>query len=918
MLYRDTYPGVDLVYYDKANRVEYDFIVAPGVDPSTIELTFTGVAEIKSGDEGDLVLETTAGDLIVSTPFVYQDFDGERHQVAAAFERRGARGAGFALGPYDRSQPLIIDPGLEMGTFVGGSGFDSVLGVAALGDNIWVVGQTNSPDFPAPGGGDPPPIAGDIDMFVAEYVQVQGKGSAFARVMKNLVFIGGSGRETPTTINIDDEGLIHLVGTTGSADFPVTPDAEQPEYGGGLTDLFFTVLRLDIASALSPESGGGAIFEGPPRTTQPQMQYSTTFGGNGEDGTTAAGQTLELVVRSGGNELPLWCTFNFGVTDSTDFPSTPFGRSELSGPADGFVLTNCLNRPGQTPSVVKAFAGLFGGSGRELGGDVVVVRVGPRTRVGKIDYGDSKDRAAPADAILPQPNPGQNTDAFLEILDPIDLSLDDTFSFEDGFSTYLGADGDEFMARLTAIEQTDPDVDPTFFPVISVASQSETAPIPDIGGVPFEEPNPGGVTPFVAILNSTLTGAIAGKWVGGSGTDLLAEMVYDPASGCLTLFGLAELDFDISDNAFQTDPGEGFEGFIEKNCHTIPALDEPTDPALIFSDGFESGDTTAWTNLLPAPEVARPKFGGQDADRALDATTTASGNDVIVGQTSFIDSTSSAAKGTGSRGFPVTENAPQPTPGGGESDGFIIEVFIPLLRGNAILGAADFGFRGTSGIAPQEIMTIFIARGGPETPIGLTLDDDGKVTTQLGPTRVLFNGVPGPMVATSLNQVSAVVPSSMPAKGPPGEVIVEVEVDGQRSNRVRFTEAEANPALFALNAQGFGQGAILNPNFTVNGPENPSDSFIVVYGTGGGPNDVPCPDGELAPGAEPFPRLTLPQRALVDGAEAQLPYAGSAPGLVCGVNQWNVVPTNNPSGVVSIQVCAGENCSQEGITAAFE
>ena len=102
--------GVDLVYYDKANRVEYDFIVAPGVDPSTIELTFTGVAEIKSGDEGDLVLETTAGDLIVSTPFVYQDFDGERHQVAAAFERRGARGAGFALGPYDRSQPLIIDP----------------------------------------------------------------------------------------------------------------------------------------------------------------------------------------------------------------------------------------------------------------------------------------------------------------------------------------------------------------------------------------------------------------------------------------------------------------------------------------------------------------------------------------------------------------------------------------------------------------------------------------------------------------------------------------------------------------------------------------------------------------------------------------------------------------------------------------
>lgn len=154
--------------------------------------------------------------------------------------------------------------------------------------------------------------------------------------------------------------------------------------------------------------------------------------------------------------------------------------------------------------------------------------------------------------------------------------------------------------------------------------------------------------------------------------------------------------------------------------------------------------------------------------------------------------------------------------------------------------------------------------------------------------------------------------------GAPDTVTIQFAVDGDPSNTVTLPLVPSNPGLFALDSSGSGQGAILNPDFSVNGPDNPSSSFVIAYGTGGGDVEPDCPAATLAPGAEPLPRLQLPQRILVDGVEANVNYAGSAPGLICGVNQWNIIPTNNPSGpAVPIQVCSGDACSNI-VTAAFE
>ena len=36
------YPGIDLVYYGRQGRLEYDFVVAPGADAAAIKLRFDG------------------------------------------------------------------------------------------------------------------------------------------------------------------------------------------------------------------------------------------------------------------------------------------------------------------------------------------------------------------------------------------------------------------------------------------------------------------------------------------------------------------------------------------------------------------------------------------------------------------------------------------------------------------------------------------------------------------------------------------------------------------------------------------------------------------------------------------------------------------------------------------------------------
>ena len=124
--YDDVYPGIDAIYHGDNDRLEFDFVVSPHVDPDQLRLALTGADDIELADSGDLVVRIGASEVLLRQPVAYQEIDGVRRTVPARFHIDERSTVTFALGDYDRSQPLIIDPTIAFATFIGSEKLDSI------------------------------------------------------------------------------------------------------------------------------------------------------------------------------------------------------------------------------------------------------------------------------------------------------------------------------------------------------------------------------------------------------------------------------------------------------------------------------------------------------------------------------------------------------------------------------------------------------------------------------------------------------------------------------------------------------------------------------------------------------------------------------------------------------------------------
>ena len=151
--YGAVYPGIDVVYHGNQRRLEYDWIVRPGADPRAIELGLAGVDHLRLREDGALALVSGGIPVLQERPAAYQLLNGKRRPVSARFVVRGRRRVGFAVGAYDRSRPLVIDPAITELTTYGGANQDRFLSAAANPNgNLDFTGLTLSNDFPAMGG----------------------------------------------------------------------------------------------------------------------------------------------------------------------------------------------------------------------------------------------------------------------------------------------------------------------------------------------------------------------------------------------------------------------------------------------------------------------------------------------------------------------------------------------------------------------------------------------------------------------------------------------------------------------------------------------------------------------------------------------------------------------------------------------
>ena len=441
---RGLYRGIDLVYYGNAGELEYDLLVKPGADPRQIRLSFQG-DQARLDRDGNL----NAG-FILQRPIAYQiAANGERVAVDSRFRKNTDGTYGFALGRYNRSRELVIDPVLTLSQYIGGSSQD--IGYAIGHDAngyLYIAGTTYSSDFPTAGAatGNTPP--GGEDLFLAK-IDPRNSQVVYAG------FFGGSGNDSFGGMVVDPSGNVYLTGTTASSDFPSANGAKTSL--GGASDAF--AMKLDL-------------FETP--------IYSTYLGGTGVENGNA------IALDSQGR---MWVT---GGTQSTDFPTTNGFQTASGGSQDAFVAGIDPTQSGSGSLIYSSYlGGTWWDTGRGIaaapdgsvwvvggtysynfpvagssfnpnyssGGDAFASQINPAggglvysTFLGGNDLEEARSividanghaivsgytmsRNFPVTADAAQPQYGGNTDVFVTILNPANST---SRSGELVYSTYFG------------------------------------------------------------------------------------------------------------------------------------------------------------------------------------------------------------------------------------------------------------------------------------------------------------------------------------------------------------------------------------------------------------------------------------------------------------------------------------------------
>jgi Beta-propeller repeat len=631
------YPGIDAIYYGRDGQLEYDFVVAPGANPKAIRLQIgvdgghhasqgpkrkslaaasapfssrpgtrskssdklhpAGAESAHIGSNGDLVIATEAGEIRLKKLLAYQEslrtHVAERKRLDAHYLLRPVRQAGgktryevsFAIGAYDRTQPLIIDPVLSYSTYLGGSGLDYAYGIAvdAVG-NAYITGLTDSLDFPVShatqdsiGGGT---CGTGLDVFPCFDVFVTKLAASGSSAVYST-YLGGSGDDRGTGIAVDSSGNAYVTGYTNSADFPVA-NAFQPAYSGG-----------NCGSVANPDPCFEA-FVAELNASGAALAYSTYLGATGQD--LAAG-----IAVNGAHEATV-----IGSTSSVDFPTTPgvVQTSYAGGALDAFVTR--LDSTGSRP----LFSTYLGGSDEDRGLGIAVDEAGDSFVTGSTASKDFPSVRAlqPANAggtCGPVASQTPCADAFVTKLNPTGTAF--------VYSTYLGGSGGD-SGNAIAVDAGG---------AAYVAGMTASSGFPVTPGS-FQQTGGGvSVDAFVTKISPDGSAPAFSTYLGGLGAETAYGIAVD-STGNSYVTGYVQDDAFPVANPIQGSPGGFYDAFVtELNA---------AGSALLFStylggSGNDTGRGIAvdgagnatiaggtFSEDLPTVSAFQPSYGGGSFD----------------------------------------------------------------------------------------------------------------------------------------------------------------------------------------------------------------------------------------------------------------------------------------------------------------
>ena len=303
-------------------------------------------------------------DVIEHAPVIYQDINGSRRAVDGGYVHIADNRYGFAIGNYDSTRPLVIDPILLYSSYLGGS--DEDVPTSSFVDragNIYLAGDTSSTDFPTANpfqsqhhGGTTINVGSDGFLM-----KLDPTGTS----LLYSTYLGGEGPDAIQGLAVDPDGNTYLTGQTESSDFPLK-DPMQQVYGGTV-DAFVAKLSADGSSLIystflggsdddraykiAIDSAGAAYVTGQTYSSNfpTKNPLQDTNHGNSDAFVAKldpAGSALAFSTYLGGRELEqglgiavdaTGAVYVSGITDSPDFPTLNAAQPQFGGTRDTFV-----------------------------------------------------------------------------------------------------------------------------------------------------------------------------------------------------------------------------------------------------------------------------------------------------------------------------------------------------------------------------------------------------------------------------------------------------------------------------------------------------------------------------------------------------------------------------------------------------